>query len=55
MGKVLYREAAGSRIFEDFERALNAINSATDNIPNNAELQREKERILEAMGWARAG
>jgi hypothetical protein len=49
IGKVFYREAAGSRIFGDLERALNAINSAIDNIPNDVELQREKERILQAM------
>jgi hypothetical protein len=50
MGKVFYRESAGSRIFGDLERALNASHSAIDNIPNNVELQREKERILQAMG-----
>jgi hypothetical protein len=49
IGKVFYREAAGSRIFGDLERALDAINSAIDNIPNDVELQREKERIVQAM------
>jgi hypothetical protein len=36
--KVFYREAAGSRIVGDLERASNAINSAIDNIPNDVEL-----------------
>jgi hypothetical protein len=49
MGKVFYRESAASRIFGNLERARDAINSAMDHIPDDVELQREKERILRAM------
>lgn len=50
MRKVLYREAAGSRIFGDFARALNSITSALDIVPGDVKLEGERQRILQAMG-----
>jgi len=47
MRKLFYREAVGCRLLGDFSRARNAISIAISQMPDDAELQREKERIFQ--------
>jgi hypothetical protein len=47
LGKLFYRKAVGYRLLRDFNQATIAIDAAIGQIPDDAELGKEKERIIQ--------
>lgn len=47
LGKLFYRKAVGYRLLKDFTQATIAIEDAIRQLPDDSELGREKERIIQ--------